>query len=129
MRKFYIENNETLPAVAFEDVAPVGFTEITDQEELKRLYAFKYKERMKDGGEYYNDLRSQLYLDIVNGTITEQQAFDLEVHIKTVSDNLLTGNWLTAQNANINLPLLGIYDQAMKDGIHNDLDNYINFNY
>lgn len=129
MRKFYIENNEILPAIAFEDVAPVGFSEITDQEELKRLYAFKYKERMKDGGEYYNDFRSQLYLDIVNGTITEQQAFDLEVHIKTVSDNLLTGNWLTAQNANSTLTLSGIYDQPMKDSIQNDLDNYVNLNY
>lgn len=129
MRKFYIENNETLPAVAFEDIAPVGFTEITDQQELKRLYGAKYKERMDDGTDYYNNFRSQLYLDIVNGNITEQEAFNLESHIKSVSDNLLTGNWLTAQNANINLPLSGIYDQSMKDGIQSDLDNYINFNY
>ena len=128
-RKFYKENNEALPAIAYELTAPADFTEITDSNELKALFNKKYKERTQDGQDYYNNFRSDLYIDITNGTITDAEAFALEAHIKPVSDNLLTGNWLTAQNSNTNLTLSGIYDQTMKDEIQADIDNYIANNY
>lgn len=128
-RKFYIEQNEALPAIAFELNAPTGFVEITDAAQLKDLYKKKYNERTKDGQEYYNGFRTDLYLDIINGTITEAEAFALEQHIKELADNLLTGNWLTAQNTNANLSLSGIYTQAMKDELQTNIDNYISANY
>jgi len=128
-KKFYIEDNEAIPSIAFELTAPIGFTEIIDQSKLKDLYLKKYDERAKDGQEYYNNFRAQLYLDIINGLITEIEAFSLEQHIKELADNLLTGNWLTAQNTNQNLTLNGIYNQSMKNSIQNDLDAYINNNY
>jgi hypothetical protein len=128
-RNFYIELNEAIPAIAYEVVAPSGFIEITDQQKLKELYIKKYNERTADGQDYYNNFRSELFLDIINGAITENDAFLLEQHIKTLADNLLTGNWLTAQNTNANLTLSGIYTQAMKDELQTDIDNYINLNY
>lgn len=128
-RKFYIEQNETIPAIAFELSQPVGFIEITDANKLKELYYKKYNERTKDGQNYYNGFRTDLYIDIINGNITEQDAFNLETHIKTLADNLLTGNWLTAQNTNQNLNLSGIYTQIMKQDLQTDIDNYINNNY
>ncbi|NIO45018.1 MAG: hypothetical protein GTO02_16625 [Candidatus Dadabacteria bacterium] len=128
-RKFYIEDNEAIPSIVFDLNAPLGFTEIIDANKLKELYKNKYNERTKDGQEYYNSFRTDLYLDIVNGSITETDAFLLEQHIKQLSDNLMTGNWLTAQNTNQNLTLSGIYDQAMKDEIQNYIDTYITNNY
>lgn len=128
-RKFYIEENENIPAIAFEVTAPTGFIEITDQVKLIELYKQKYNERMVDGNDYYNEFRTGLYLDIMSGTITSTDAFLLEQHVKSLADNLMTGNWLTAQNTNTNLALSGIYNQDMKDQLQSDIDNYILNNY
>jgi hypothetical protein len=128
-RKFYIEDNEAIPSIAFENSEPIGFTEITDQNKLKELYQLKYNERTQDGHDYYNGLRTDLYLDIVNGIVTDTDAFLLEIHVKGLKDELLSGNWLTAQYVNSNLALSGIYDQTMKDEIQNYIDNYVLNNY
>lgn len=128
-RKFYIEDNEAIPSIVFENSAPIGFTEIIDQNKLKELYQLKYNERTKDGHDYYNSLRTDLYLDIVNGTVTDTDAFLLENHVKNLKDELISGNWLTAQYVNSNLALSGIYNQVMKDEIQNYIDNYVLNNY
>lgn len=128
-RKFYIEQNEAIPAIAFELIAPLGFVEITNAETLKTLFQKKYIERTEEGIKYYNQFRTQLYIDILNETITEIQTFALENHIKTIADNLINGNWLTAKNTNENLSLSGIYNQEMKDKIQTDIETFINNNY
>lgn len=128
-RKFYIENNEAIPSIAFELVAPVGFSEITDSIKLKDLYLKKYNERTRDGKDYYNNFRTNLYIEIINGVIIDSEAFALEQHIKELSNNLLTGNWLTAQNTNTNLILSGVYTQVMKSKLDTDINNYLSDNY
>jgi hypothetical protein len=128
-KKYYKENNENIPAIAFTDSAPAGFTEITDQDELKELYFKQYETREKDGHDFYNDFRTRLYMDILSGTITTAEAFAVELHLKTLKDELITGNWLTAQNISLGLELSGIYDQALKDDIQAGIDAYITENY
>ena len=128
-RKFYREDNVTIPAIAYELNQPVGFTEITDANELKVLYIEKYRQREYDGKTYFEDFRACLMLDILNGIYTEQQAFDLENHLYDLTCELYLGNWLTAQNINQNLALSGIYDQVMKDEIQLKIDNYVTENY
>ena len=128
-RKFYIEQNEAIPAIAFESTAPLGFVEITNAEKLKELFENKYNERTVEGVKYYNQFRTQLYIDILNGIITENEAFSLEIHLKNMADNLLTGNWLTAQNVITSLALSGIFTQTMKDEISEYINNYILNNY
>ena len=129
MRKFYKEDNQSIPAIVYELSNPSGYTEITDNSELKRLYIGLYKQREIDGLNYFEDFRAGLVMDIISGTYTDLEVFSLETHIKYLQDEIILGNWLTAQNINSNLSLIGIYNQTMKDEIQNYIDNYILNNY
>ena len=129
MRKFYKEDNEPNPAIKFELSQPVGFTEITDQAEIKELYLRQYQYRILDGQEYVQDFTANTYIKVINGIYTDQEAFQLEGHIKELYQELNNGCWLTAQNTNTNLELLGIYDQILKDEIQEKLDLYVSENY
>lgn len=128
-RKFYKEDNQQLPAIAFEFVQPVGFSEITDEAEIKSLYILEYLKRKVDGEAFIIDFTADLYIDVLNATYTEAEVFALESHIASIYSDLSNGWWLTAQNANQNLSLEGIYTQIMKDDIQSILDNYVNDNY
>ena len=128
-RKFYKEDNEAIPAIKFELTQPVEFTEITDQAEIKELYLRQYQYRILDGQEYVQDFTADTYIKVINGIYTDQEAFQLESHIKDLYQELNNGWWLTAQNTNANLPLLGIYDQILKDEIQLKLDTYVSENY
>jgi len=129
MRKFYKEDNEPIPAIKFELSQPAGFTEITDQAEIKELYLRQYQYRILDGQEYVQDFTANTYIKVINGIYTDQEAFQLEGHIKELYQELNNGCWLTAQNTNTNLELLGIYDQILKDEIQEKLDLYVSENY
>lgn len=128
-RKFYKEDNENIPAISYANVLPVGFTEITDEVELKRLYIGLYKQREIDGVNYFEDFRAGLMMDILNGVYTVAEVFELENHIKNLQTEIINGSWLTAQSTNDSLLLLGIYNQEMKDEIALYLSNYIIENY
>jgi len=128
-RKFYKEDNESIPAIVYELSQPTGFTEITDSEELKILYIGLYKQREQDGINYFEDFRANLMMDVIAGTYTSQEVFDFEVHVKYLQDEIMIGNWLTAQSINQNLSLSGIYTQTIKDEIQNYIDNYVANNY
>ena len=128
-RKFYKENNEAIPTIKFENSLPTGFTEITDETEIKRLYKIQYGYRISDGKNFVLDFTSDRYIDLLNGTYTEAEVFALENHIKDLYDQLNNGWWLTAQNTNSVLILDGIYNQAMKDSIQTVIDEYVTNNY
>ncbi len=128
-RKFYKENNEAIPAIKFENSLPTGFTEITDETEIKRLYKIQYGYRISDGKNFVLDFTTDKYVDVLNGTYTEAEVFALENHIKDLYDQLNNGWWLTAQNTNSVLILDGIYNQAMKDSIQTVIDEYVTNNY
>lgn len=128
-RKFYKENIENLPAIDYANTSPIGFTEITDATELKRLYIGLYKQREIDGMNYFEDFRAGLMMDILSGIYTIQEVFELENHIKNLQSEIIAGSWLTAQTTNSNLTLLGIYTQEMKDEIQDYINNYIEANY
>ena len=128
-RKFYKEDNSLIPAIVYELTQPLGYTQITNSEELKRLYIGLYNQRAQDGVDYFDNFRASIMMDIIAGTYTEIEAFNLESHIKYLQDEVILGNWLTAQNTNSNLALSGIYDQAMKDEIQTYIDDYVLNNY
>ena len=128
-RKFYKEDNEAIPAIKFELTQPVGFTEITDQAEIKELYLRQYQYRILDGQEYVQDFTADTYIKVINGIYTDVEAFQLEAHIKDLYQELNNGWWLTAQNTNTNLALLGIYNQILKDEIQAKFDLYVSENY
>jgi len=128
-RKFYKEDNQQIPSIEFVEIQPVGFTEITNADEIKRLYILQYSARKADGERFVIDFTADLYIDVLGGIYTESEVFALEEHIGSIYADLNNGWWLTAQNANQNLTLSGIYTQSMKDDIQSILDNYVNDNY
>lgn len=128
-RKYYQENNEAIPEICFEESQPVGFTLITNQAQLHDLIKGQYVQRAEDGADYYNDFRTDRYMDILNGVYTDVEVFALENHLENLGLQIVSGNWITAQNTNSNLSLSGIYTQVMKDEIQADIDIYISLNY
>ena len=128
-RKFYKEDGEQIPAIVFELDSPVGFTEITEQEEIKTLYILQYQYRIADGKKFVLDFTADIYIDVLNGIYSDIEAFQLEAHIKDIYNELNNGLWLTAKNTNTNLELLGIYTQELKDKIQAILDAYVFENY
>ena len=77
-RKFYKEDNEAIPAIKFELSQPAGFTEITDQAEIKELYLRQYHYRMLEGQEYVQDVTADTYIKALNGLYTDVEAFHIE---------------------------------------------------
>jgi len=128
-RKFYKENGEQIPAIVFELESPVGFTEITEQEEIKELYILQYQYRIADGKSYVINFTTDVYINVLNGVYSDIEAFELEAHIKELYNELNNGLWLTAKNTNSNLEVLGVYTQELKDDIQVILDSYVFDNY
>ncbi len=127
--EFYKEDNETIPAILFQNTIPAGFTEITDESELKTLYIEKYKQQQIDGEDYYSDFQASLYLDVLNETYTELEVFTFESYTNELSSQIRLGNWLTAKTTCSNLAISGIFDQVKKDEIQLYIDNYVLNNY
>ena len=128
-RQFYKEDGEAIPAIKFEDSQPAGYTLITDTTELRKLYIEKYAEREYWGKHWFEEFRADLMMDIITGTYTPTEVFALETHLEHLTNVILEGSWLTAQNISTNLTLSGIYDQTMKDEIQAYIDNYVTNNY
>jgi len=128
-RKFYKENDELIPAIAFELSAPENFTEITDTDEIKKLYQQQYLYRISDGESFVLNFTADMYINVLNNVYTTSEVFELESHIKELYSELKNGFWLTAQNTNIQLPLLGIYTDILKAEIQAVLDTYVSENY
>ena len=75
------------------------------------------------------DFTADMYINVLNGVYNEPEVFELENHIKDIYDQLNNGFWLTAQNTNQNLELLGIYTDQLKTDIQIILDTYVSQNY
>ncbi len=128
-RKFYQENNVAIPAIQFVNEQPIGYTLITDAAQIKKLYLLQYQLRIDAGQNFVLNFTADMYINVVNEVYTTEQVFQLENHLKYLYDELNNGWWLSAQNTNQNLSLLGIYTQTMKDEIQGIIDLYIFENY
>lgn len=128
-KKWYIEDDEQLPAIVHSETQPEGYSLLTNEATILSQIEKAYKVRELDGSSFYNSFRSRLMREIELGNITPTDAFLVESHLKELKDNLITGNWLTAQSINASLPLSGIYDQDLKDEIQEGIDLYVANNY
>jgi len=129
MRKYWHIPDSSPLAVAFEETCPDGFVEVTDTDTIKTLHEQRYVRITQDGWTYYNSFRTDIYIKIITGQITQQQGFDFELHTHDIQQALMSGNWITALNVNATLPLSGIYDQATKDKLNLDFSTYVSENY
>ena len=128
-KKYYKEDDVDGFAIEFASSQPIGFTEIIDLSEIKKLHIERYDKCRKDGIEFCDNFRAGLYMSILDSTITTTEAFLAEAHLKGLREELEKGDWLTAQNTISTLALSGIYDQALKDDISAGIDAYVTENY
>jgi len=128
-RRYYKEINQAIASIVFENEQPENFNLITDYDERKRLHSKRYKGAEKDGLQYFHDFQAELYIGIVDGDYMASDVVALQSHLKIVSGEIKEGSWLTAQLTLPTIPLSGIFDQAMKDKIQSDIDNYVLENY
>lgn len=128
-KKYYIEDNQSIPAIQYCEGQPEGYSEITDPVKLLELTKADYVIKEKDGHDFYNDFRSRLLLEIKSGAITPTEAFTVESYLSDIKDNLITGNWLTAQYLTSNKPTSRIFDDDLKAEILGGITNYVNNNY
>jgi hypothetical protein len=129
MKQYYIEDNESMPSIVYCEGQPEGFSLITDAAKLLDLTMKDYEKKEKDGQDFYNGFRSKLLLAIRGGGVAPTDAFTVESYLSGVKNNLITGNWMTAQYINSILPLSGIYTQTLKDEIQAGIDAYVSQNY
>ena len=129
---FYIQDNVVAPSIIFihdDDDPPIGYSLITDPILIKEEHLKRFKRLSKDGVNLALKYTTEIYLETVNGDITNQQNFDFWNHIHPLFSQIRDGQWELAQDTNSNLSLSGIYDQVRKDAIQLDLDNYVSINY
>ena len=128
-RAFYKEDGEAIPAIKYVDEQPVGYTLVTDANELRDLYIMQYRQRETDGKDWFEQFRADLMMNIISATYTPTEVFLLEQHLKGLTENIIAGSWLTAQAMSAGLPISGIYDQTMKDEMQLYIDTYVTNNY
>ncbi len=128
-KKYFKEYNQGIPAICFEEEQPEGFLPITDYDERKKLHASRYYELQEDGEAYFHEFQAKMYINILDGVYTAEDVVALQSHLKQISDEIKEGSWLTAQISLPNIALSGIFDQAMKDEIQADIDQYVLDNY
>jgi len=128
-RRFYKEINQAFPSIVFEVAKPDGFALITDDIELHKLHEQKYRDKKKEGEDYHIAIQADMYLKILSGTYTPVEAFAFESHTSTLSHQIVSGSWLTAQSVCAALPESGIFDTVKKQEIQDYIDNYVTDNY
>ena len=128
-KKYYIEDDQSIPAIIFADSQPLGYSLITDYEERLTLHSNRYKNNENEGVDYFHIFQAKMYINIVDGIYTALEVIQLQSYLKTLSDEIREGSWLTAQATLPSMPLSGIFDQSMKDQIQSDVDEYVSQNY
>jgi len=134
MKKFYKEDNEAIPAIKYADTQPVGFTEITDEDEISLLYLKQNKKLKADGVDYVAVLKIDNFgVPYRDGTLTDANVNYLYNKLPQLIMRLEDGNWDSAKyllenelNTISQNDIDNGYTQAVHDGILNDVTTYIN---
>lgn len=132
-KKFYNEDDPLGFAVKYAETKPEGFSEITDQAELSRLY-LKLNNKLKDDGNKYT---SKFKVDVFgvkyrDGIITDSNVDWLYVNLNQLLLRLEDGNWDSALYY-LNNHLLPItqesidngYTQEVHDKLVTDITTYL----
>ena len=134
MKKFYKEDNEAIPAIKYADTQPVGFTEITDEDEISLLYLKQNKKLKADGVDYVAVLKIDNFgVPYRDGTLTDANVNYLYNKLPQLIMRLEDGNWDSAKyllenelNTISQNDIDNGYTQAVHDEILNDVTTYIN---
>jgi len=133
-KKFYKEDNEAIPAIRFELTNPTGFTEITDTEELDKLYISRLRNMKRLGVAYLENFSIKKFGGgLRDGTLTPQNIDYTLIRLSHVTMCITNGfleqaiyhmgnDFGVINQADID----NGYTQEIHNEIVNDLTNYIN---
>jgi len=89
-----------------------------------------YKQRERDGYEFFSSIRADLALSYMDGDITQPDAAYIEAKLDSTKSKVLSGDWLTAQyEITNNVIVEGAFTQETYDLIKGYIDQYIIDNY
>lgn len=112
-------------------VVSVPVVEISAEEQQQQAIEAeteRYKQRIADGTEYYAKISAEFRLAKLSGAITNEAHKGIEVTLMPVRNEVLAGQWLTAQS---NLTTIGssVIGVELYDRLQLELSNYIAENY
>jgi len=82
-----------------------------------------------NGKNYFNSFRASLVHDYKFGEKTDVGIFEIEQKLATVTDKLITGDWMSARALLSTITVEGYLTQDLKDGLLADFTTYIETNY
>ena len=130
---FYKEDGEPIPSIQFSNSQPLGFTEITDPNELSKLYFKQNKKLEEDGKEYTANFKIDSFgVKYRDGILSDSNVDYLYSKLTQVILRLNDGNWESALyylNNHLNTitqtDIDNGYTQEIHDKIVIDLNTYI----
>lgn len=124
-RKYYIEQNENIPAIVYEENAPDGFIELTDNDMLSIEIKKTYELRRKDGISYCDNYRANLMMLYSSGQLSESEALHICSKIAQTQNELRNGDWIEARESCENIVLDLIFTMSMKQDMLDYINSYI----
>ncbi len=124
-KRFYREIDLSGQAVKYAEIAPEGFEEITNPEEIKKQEKKLFKKRAKKGLEVFDDIRVNFALELNNGLITEDEALLIYEKLSKAKSYLVSGDWILARRVlnNINLIEGEVYNTDRHNYVLNKVES------
>ncbi len=130
---FYKEDGEPIPSIQFSNSQPLGFTEITDPDELSILYFKQNKKLKEDGLSYVATFKVENFgIKKRDDFLTDSNVDYLYTKLSQLLIRLEDGNWKSALyylNNHLNTitqaDINNGYTQQIHDKLINDLTTYI----
>jgi hypothetical protein len=105
-RKFYIQDNATVPSIVFENSKPEGYTLVASNHPLMRLLIKKKQdEHRKAGIKYFRDTS----VNMISSGLPIDAIVHIEEKLNPVELRLTNGHWTIA--------IVILRDQVTPDGI------------
>jgi len=123
--KFTIEGGSWANEASCDSLIASHVSALSAIEAIKSAYAA----HEVAGKEFYADVRADLANKAITAEITYNDAYNIEQSLRDVKENILTGDWKTAQYHMTLVTVAAPLTQDIYDSIKDPIDDYITNNY
>ena len=122
--------NEMKEPLVWSSVSPGNdYEDITTDLAILNHIKETYDKYRMDGQDYYDSISASLVKEMREGNKTSSEIFEIENILRSVTDRVILGDWLTAQFELSRISPSGALDQKLYDEISSYIENYIVSNY
>jgi len=122
-------DNRRLTVVDDSYVLQGDDVDITTQELINEIVKKSYGKHETAGKEYFNQVRTDIYIQFTTGGLTESEIYDIEDKLETTINRVKRGDWMTAKHTLESVVVGGALSQELYDSIMNYITDYITNNY